>query len=49
MIWFLLARPLGKVVAVLLIAAGAQLAGFPVIELVRDTLSSFGFDLWGLL
>jgi len=51
MIWMLLARPLGKVVALLLIATGAQLAGFPILELASDTLSSFGveFDLWNLL
>lgn len=46
--WWLLAKPLGKVIAVLLIAAGAQLAGFPVIELTTDTLGSF-VDLGSLL
>jgi len=51
MIWMLLARPLGKVVGLFVILGAAQLAGFPVVELVVDTLDSFGitFDFWGLL
>lgn len=45
----MLAKPLGKVALLALILVGAQLAGFPVVDLARDTLSSFGIDLWELL
>jgi|GEM_PF-3451606 len=47
----LLAKPLGKVALIALILVGAQLAGFPVIELASDTLASFGvtFDWSALL